>query len=76
MDPGQKIEEDINGRASFEPTDGGRMELQEELPESPLLRRTTQVSSTNSVFTFCHKHWSFKLHVKGGSNSHVGSTLL
>jgi hypothetical protein len=81
MDRGEKTEEDISGRASFfETADGGgmvdnRRELQDELMESPLLRRTIEVRSTNTLFTFCHKHWSFKLHVKGDSNSHVGSTL-
>jgi hypothetical protein len=82
MDPGEKTEQDISGRASFfEKTDGAgmldnRRELEEELMESPLLRRTIQVRSTNYVFPFCHKHWSFKLHVERGINSHVGSTLL
>jgi hypothetical protein len=80
-DLGEEIEEDVSERASFKTADGGGMEdngmeLQEELLESPLPRRTTEVRSTNSVFTFCDKQWSFKLHVKGASNSHVGSTLL
>jgi hypothetical protein len=61
MDPGEETEEEISERASFETTDGAGMldnqrELQEELLESPLLRRTTQVSSTNFLFTFCDKH--------------------
>jgi hypothetical protein len=72
MDPGEETEEDISGRASFfETTDGGgmldnRRELQEELMESPLLRRTIHVRSTNYGFTFCDKHWSFKLHIERG----------
>jgi L-aminopeptidase/D-esterase-like protein len=49
---------------------------EEELEQQPLQPLTGDVSNTGCSLILCHKHLSFKLHVKGGGNSLVGSAVL
>lgn len=46
------------------------------LEEPPIKTQTLKVSNTGYLLISCHKQFSFKLHVEGGSNSFVGSTVL